>query len=61
VFPSGSFGSAVTELVKSSVIVLSSKGLVAQQQRVPGLNIKEYFCVVDSQKLRELIKDKDRS
>jgi hypothetical protein len=61
VFPTGAFESAVAKLVKSGVIVPSNKGLVARQQRVPGLNIKEYFYVVDSQKLHELNKDKDRN
>jgi hypothetical protein len=51
----------MTELVKSGVIVLSNKGLVAQTQRVPVLGITEYFYVVDTKKLRELNKDKDRS
>ena len=31
------------------------------QQRVPGLNIKEYFYAVDLIKLRALNKGKDRS
>jgi hypothetical protein len=55
VFPPGVADSALTKLVNNGVMSGS------QQQRVPGLNIKEYFYAVDSRKLRALNKDKDRS
>jgi hypothetical protein len=46
--------------VTAQVIQKSKAGLKAQQQRVPGLTIKEYFYVIDSEKLRALNGGKDR-
>jgi hypothetical protein len=43
VFPPGVAGSAVTKLVNNGVVSAS------QQQRVPGLKIKEYFYEIDSE------------
>jgi putative DNA primase/helicase len=54
VFQPGAMQSAVTQLGKSGIIVPSRKGLVAQQQRVRGLNVKDYFYVIDVEKLRAL-------
>ena len=59
VFEPSAVSSAMTQLGKSAVIVPSSRGLMAQQQRVPRLNIKDYFYVLDGQKLRALSGDKD--
>jgi hypothetical protein len=53
IFPDAT-DSALGRLVTAEVILKSKAGLVAQQQRVPGLNIKEYFYVIDSEKLRAL-------
>ena len=33
---------------------------MARQQRVPGLNIKDYFYVIDPEKLRRLKEGKNR-
>ena len=46
--------SALGRLVTAEVILKLKAGLVAQQQRVPGVNIKEYFYVIDSERLRAL-------
>ena len=43
-----------SQLEKSGVVTPSRTGLVAQQQRVPGLNIKEYFYVIDLERLRAI-------
>jgi len=61
VFQPGAIQSAIGQLVKSGVAVPSNKGLVAQQQRVPGLNIKEYFYVIDLEKLRALARGNSHS
>jgi hypothetical protein len=58
IFPDA-FDSAFRQLMTAEVIQKSKAGLVAQQQRVPGLNIKEYFYVIDSEKLRALNRGKD--
>jgi len=60
VFEPSAVSSAMTQLGKSAVIVSSNQGLMAQQQRVPRLKIKDYFYVLDEQKLRALRSDKDR-
>jgi hypothetical protein len=54
VFSPGTFESVVKKLGDSDVIVLSSSGLASRQQRVPGLDIREYFYVIDAEKLRTL-------
>jgi putative DNA primase/helicase len=53
IFPDAT-DSALGRLVTAEVILKSKAGLVAQQQRVSGLNIKEYFYVIDSEKLGAL-------
>ena len=58
IFPHA-FDSALRQLVTVDVIQTSKAGLVAQQHRVPGLNIKEDFYVIDSE-LQALNRGKDR-
>ena len=58
IFPHA-FDSALRQLVTVDVIQTSKAGLVAQQHRVTGLNIKEYFYVIDSE-LHALNRGKDR-
>ena len=53
IFPDAT-DSALGRLVTAEVILKSKAGLVAQQQRVSGLNIKEDFYVIDLEKLGAL-------
>ena len=60
IFPDAS-DSALQHLVTAGVIEKSKRGLTARQQRVPGLKIKDYFYVIDPEKLSALNGGKDRS
>lgn len=60
VFQPAAMQSAIPLLVKSGAIVKSAKGSIARQQRVPYLDLKEYFYVIDTKRLNALAKGNSR-
>jgi hypothetical protein len=60
VFQPGAVPHAVEQLKKFEAIVPASNGSMAQQQRVPFFDIKEYFYVIDPKKLRTPNRDNHR-